>query len=298
MAFRSPWVVAVTAIAVARVAWAAETDCPAPAAIAAELERLPDSGALARLGRSEVTAEGRTLRIVIRDGTGHALGVREVEAPRDCRQRAAVAAVVLAAWSHEWDVPAATVPPTPPRVTVERRRGELGLQAGLHFDGAGVAAGATALAGLQLGGPFEVGIVAGFVAAREHELGPGAIAYSLAHAGAGIVYRAESGATWIDGGLFPLLVRLGVTPRSLPAARPVALWTGALEGRFRLGLTWRRFAPFVCGSVGRRFVRDRLTLEDVPQSAELSPWDAQVGIGVAVGLGFPPPADGEERRNE
>jgi hypothetical protein len=65
----------------------------------------------------------------------------------------------------------------------------------------------------------------------------------------------------------------------------VALWAGALEARVRLGLTWRRIMPFVAGSLGRRFVRDRLTLEDAPDPAELSPWDFQVGIGLAASLG-------------
>jgi hypothetical protein len=32
-------------------------------------------------------------------------------------------------------------------------------------------------------------------------------------------------------------------------------------------------------------VRDRVTLEDVPERAEVSPWDLSVGIGFAVMLG-------------
>jgi len=281
MGLPSPRAVAVTAIAVARVAWAADAPCPAPSAIAAELARLPESGALTLLQRSEVTAEGRTLRIVLRDGAGQVLGVREIEAPRDCGQRAAVAAVVLAAWAHTWEGPAVTVAPP----AVPRRWAEVGLQGGAHHDGAGMAPGATVLAGLQLSGPLHAGAIAGFIAARQHDLGPGAVGYSLARAGAGVVYRAHPGATWIDAGLFPLIVRRQLTPRNLPAARGVALWAGALEARLRLGVTWRRIMPFVCGGVGRTFVRDRVTLEDVPEAAELSPWDFNVGIGLAVVLG-------------
>ncbi len=285
MLLPSPRVVAVAAIAVARVASAADANCPSSAAIAAELGRLPDSGAIALLWRSEVTAEGDTLRILLRDRAGQVLGVREIEVPRDCRQRAAVAALVLAAWSHEWIEPASAVAAATPSVAPPGRRAELGLEGDVHRDGTGMAPGATVLAGLQLSGPFDAGVFAGFAARREQQLGPGAVEYSLARAGAGLVYRTQPGATWIDAGLFPFVGRLGVTPRSLPAARAVALWAGGLEARVRLGLTWRRLMPFVAGSVGRTFVRDRLTLEDVPEPAAISPWDLHVGIGLAASLG-------------
>ena len=155
----------------------------------------------------------------------------------------------------------------------------------MHHDGTATASGATLLAGLHLSGPLGAAVTAGFVGARARELGPGAIGYTVARAGVGLVYRVHPGPTWLDAGIFPLIVRLGVTPRNLPAARAVALWAAALEARVRLGVTWRRIAPFVSASVGRRFVRDRVTLEDVPEHAEVSPWDLQVGIGFAVMFG-------------
>ena len=287
MLLRSPPVAALMVVVAygGQVAWATEAACPTQAAITAELERLSGGEALGRLGRSEVTVEGRTMRVVLRDSGGQVLGVRELEAPRECRQRAAVAAVVLAAWAHDWDSPPLSVAPAVAPAAPARWRAELGLQGGAHYDGTRMAPGATVQAGWQLSGPFSAGATAGFVTARERDLGPGAVGYSLVRAGVGLVYRARSSATWFDAGLFPLIVRLGITPRALPAARAVALWTGALEGRFRLGLTWGSIMPFVSGSLGRRFVRDRVTLEDVPESADISPWDLQLGIGIAVRLG-------------
>ena len=64
-----------------------------------------------------------------------------------------------------------------------------------------------------------------------------------------------------------------------------ALWGGAAQARVRLGLSWRSLAPFLCVGAGRRFVRDRLTLDDDPGTTELSPWDVELGLGVALLFG-------------
>jgi hypothetical protein len=282
MALPTPRAVAVAiAMAVARVAVAADSPCPTPAAIAAELQRLPGSGGGAALARSEVAVDGRTMRIVLRDSDGRMLGVREVEAPRDCRQRAAVAAVVLAAWSHTWEnTELPSVPAAAPR-----RLAELGLQGAAHHDGRRVSPGVALLAGLQLSGPLGAGVIADFTTERALALGPGAVAYSFARVGAGPVYRWERGTAWIDGTLFVQIVRLAVTPRDLPGAGATALWAAGAQARVRGGLWWGPLMPFLAASVGRRFVRDRLTLDDDPGTAELSPWDVELGAGVALRFG-------------
>jgi hypothetical protein len=76
--------------------------CPAAAAIADELGRLGALAALAQVGTAEVEAGQPQLHIVIRDRQGIVLGSRTVEAPADCSARAALAAVLIAAWTGDW----------------------------------------------------------------------------------------------------------------------------------------------------------------------------------------------------
>lgn len=277
----------VTVLAIAGVAAAAEPPCPSAADVAAELRRLPGGAAAAQTQRSEVTVAGRTMRVVVRNDAGQVLGVREVEAPRDCQQRAAVAAVMLAAWSHSWAEAAPTAPPPdaappPPR---RDRTAELGLQAGVHHDGRALAGGGALLGGVELTGPLGVSALVDFATTREQPLGPGAVEYAFVRVGAGPVYRAHAGDAWLDAGLFPQLVRLTVSPRGLAGASGAVLWAGALQARARVGLRWGRLRPFVSAGLARRLVRERLTLDDDPGTAELSPWDLEVGAGVALQLG-------------
>ena len=81
---------------------APQAACPAQAAVAAVVERLGARQTLEQVGDAEVTVEGDNLRILIRDGSGAALGSRTVAAPVNCQARAEVAAVLIAAWTGEW----------------------------------------------------------------------------------------------------------------------------------------------------------------------------------------------------
>jgi hypothetical protein len=76
--------------------------CPSGQAIAAELDRLGASAALAALGSPEVMVEGTKMRVVLRDRDGSIMGTREVAAPEACHERASVAAVFIAAWVGAW----------------------------------------------------------------------------------------------------------------------------------------------------------------------------------------------------
>jgi len=78
------------------------TSCPSGDAIAAELNRLGAGAALSALGSSQVTIKDRTMHVVLLGRDGSLLGDREVAAPDDCNERAAVAAVFIAAWVGEW----------------------------------------------------------------------------------------------------------------------------------------------------------------------------------------------------
>lgn len=76
--------------------------CPAHQAVEAELERLGALTAVAELGTAEVAMRESVLDIVMRDRQGVVLGRRALDAPPGCEARAAVAAVLIAAWAGDW----------------------------------------------------------------------------------------------------------------------------------------------------------------------------------------------------
>ena len=76
--------------------------CPAAEAITDEIARLGANAALAQVGTAEVKSGDGELHIAIRDRQGIVLGSRAVEAPADCTARAALAAVLIAAWTGDW----------------------------------------------------------------------------------------------------------------------------------------------------------------------------------------------------
>jgi hypothetical protein len=78
------------------------TTCPSGEAIAAELDRLGATSALAALGSPEITVKDEQMRVVLRGPDGSLLGTREVAAPEACSERATVAAVFIAAWLGAW----------------------------------------------------------------------------------------------------------------------------------------------------------------------------------------------------
>ena len=80
----------------------AGTACPSGEAVAADLDRLGASAALAALGSTEVTVEDAKMRIVLRGRDGSIIGAREIAAPKACHERASVAAVFIAAWVGAW----------------------------------------------------------------------------------------------------------------------------------------------------------------------------------------------------
>lgn len=86
--------------------------CPSEGAVAAELDRLGASAALAALGSPEVTVEGTKMRVVLRGLDGSVMGAREVVAPEACRERASVAAVFIAAWVGAWSTKPLPNPPS------------------------------------------------------------------------------------------------------------------------------------------------------------------------------------------
>src|SRR3954468_22017845 len=114
----------------------ASRPCPSTSQVDAELQRLGESATLERLGDSEVTVVGETMRVVLRDRAGATLGVREVVAPSGCAERVSLVAVLLVAWAKTWNetalAPAAPPAPPPPP---DEREVEAGIAVGVTADG-------------------------------------------------------------------------------------------------------------------------------------------------------------------
>ena len=89
------------------------TGCPAPEAVAAELQRLGTTAAVAAVGTPEVTVEGTRMQVALRDHRGALSGARVVTAPTSCSARARVAAVLISAWAGAWSAGSFPEPPRP-----------------------------------------------------------------------------------------------------------------------------------------------------------------------------------------
>jgi hypothetical protein len=77
-------------------------DCPSQDAVAAELQRLGATAAIASVGTPEIRVDSARMRVVLRGPDGEVLGAREVAAPASCAERARVSAVLLSAWAGAW----------------------------------------------------------------------------------------------------------------------------------------------------------------------------------------------------
>ena len=269
---------AATAIA----ASSAPAICPTASQIDAALQRLGEDATVDRLGESEVTVVGGTMRIVLRDRAGAMLGVREVPAPAECAERVSVAAVLLAAWAKTWGE-TALAPAERAEVSGPRRAHEveLGIGFGGSVDGDARAPSGGLLAGLHLYRGLGAAMAADVAGQRQVALGQWAATYLVSRLGVGLALRVQPGFVWADVAL--------ASPDHAPLRRrqePDDAPHGRGLGRVRRGARPNRpalggLAPFVSIAVNRALVRQTLTLDDRPDSARLSPWDVGVVLGVS-----------------
>ena len=263
-------------------AFPAPAICPTASQIDAALQRLGEDATVDRLGESEVTVVGGTMRIVLRDRAGAMLGVREVPAPAECDKRVSVAAVLLAAWAKTWGetalAPAERAEVSGPRRTHEV---ELGIGFGGSVDGDARAPSGGLLAGLHLYRGLGAAMAADVAGQRQVALGQWAATYLVSRLGVGLALRVQPGFVWADVALLPQITRLSVEGKNLMTPHTAAVWGASVEGRGRIGLRWGGLAPFVSIAVNRALVRQTLTLDDRPDSARLSSWDVGVVLGVS-----------------
>jgi hypothetical protein len=260
--------------------------CPTAPQIDAALQRLGEGGTVDRLGESEVTVVGGTMRIVLRDRAGAMLGVREVPAPAECAKRVSVAAVLLAAWAKTWGE-TALAPAERAEVPRPRRthQVELGIGLGGSVDGDARAPSGGLLAGVDLYRGLGAAMAADVAGQRQVALGQWAATYLVSRLGVGLALRVEPGFVWADVALLPQITRLSIEGKNVMTPHTAAVWGASVEGRGRIGLRWRGVAPFVSIAVNRALVRQTLTLDDRPDSARLSAWDVGVVLGVSWILG-------------
>jgi len=257
--------------------------CPAAADVEAVLRRRGDDEAVEALRRSDVTVQGHILRVILRDDAGTVVGVRELEAPTDCAERASLAAVLLSAWARTWSNTTLVPLPTPASTKPRARQIEIGVAAGGTDDGDARAVGVALLGGVQLREGWGVALALDTAGGRDADVGPGVGRYAVSRLGAGPCFRRGDGA-WFDVALLPQLTRLAVEGRGLMSSRPSVLWGAAVTTRLRAGLRWGDWAPFAGLGGTRNLVRETLTLDDIGAAGDsrtLSSWDVEVEIGLS-----------------
>ena len=236
-------------------AFPAPAICPTASQIDAALQRLGEDATVDRLGESEVTVVGGTMRIVLRDRAGALLGVREVPAPAECAKRVSVAAVLLAAWAKTWGetalAPAERAEVSGPRRTHDV---ELGIGFGGSVDGDARAPSGGLLAGLHLYRGLGAAMAADIAGQRQVALGQWAATYLVSRLGVGLALRVQPGFVWADVALLPQITRLSVEGKNLMTPHTAAVWGASVEARGRIGLRWGGLAPFVSIAVNRALV--------------------------------------------
>lgn len=255
--------------------------CPDPDDVAAQLARLGVNQGT----QPEIAITGDRMRVALRGPDGAMLGSREVEAPAACHERATVAAVLVATWMGVWPEARAQAPAPPaPRETPAPQdptpRASFGLSLLTALDGNGLAWGAGVETLIHLLGPVHAVLAVSATTEREQPIGPAHVAYMRPALAVGPVLalgrgrlRWQLGATGQGGMLIMRGKGLATDHRTSSAE----LGAGAFL-RVLLAGTWG--TPFVNLGAVTWFGRQRATLDDAPDTAELPRWDAQLALGV------------------
>jgi hypothetical protein len=167
------------------------------------------------------------------------------------------------------------------------RRWEIAALGGAHHDGDRAAYGAGISLGADIGRRLGVALVGDFVGERRTPLAAGTATYSSGRIGAGLTWTVARGTIWADLGIFPQLTWLSAAGAGFSTERSSVLWGVAGQVRGRVGFIAARtgriiLAPFLATSATRAFTRERLTLDDVPDDARLSPWNVMIAGGIAL----------------
>ena len=215
--------------------------CPTASQIDAALQRQGEAETVDRLGESEATVVGGTMRLVLRDRAGALLGVREVPAPAECAARVSLAAVLLAAWAKTWGETA--LAPAQRAEVSEPGRGGHEVELGIGFGERGRHTPPPRAAGCSPACTFIEDWARRWppmlpVSQRQVALGQWAATYLVSRLGVGLAFRVQPGFVWADVALLPQITRLSVEGKNVMTPRMAAVWGGSVEGRGRIGLRW------------------------------------------------------------
>lgn len=256
--------------------------CPDPEEVAAQLTRLGVNQGT----QPTIEVTGDKMRVMLRGQDGATLGSREVEAPASCHERATVAAVLVVTWMGVWpEAPAPAPAPSTPRQEPARPEGTPRASLGLSFltaiDGNGLAFGAAAETFIRLYAPLHVALMLSAASEREQSIGPAHVGYrrpALAVGPALALGRAR--VRWQLGasGQVGLLLMRGKGLATVHETTSATFGAGAF---LRVLLAGERFSPFVHLGAVTWFGRQRATLDDAPDTAQLPRWDAQLALGVS-----------------
>jgi hypothetical protein len=271
---------------------APQAACPAQAAVSAEVDRLGARRTLEQVGDAEVTVEGNNLGILIRDGSGAALGSRTVVAPVDCQARAELAAVLIAAWTGEWIKTSLGSPPAAPavdRISIAPPAGSQPPHVDLDAFGFGIDDGDAGAfgGGLQAGLRWQtIGLVLVVEGStnRQRALGPVYARYRFLRAGPGLMARRQWSLAFVDAALVPEVVRNTISGVGLSLPQDVTAWNVAADLRLRFGLSLGRVSPFVYMGASWSFLQEHLRVHDSNDSTSLPRANIAAGLGISLTL--------------
>lgn len=254
--------------------------CPDPDEVAAQLTRL----GVKQEAQPTIEVTGDKMRVMLRGQAGATLGSREVEAPASCHERATVAAVLVATWMGVWPEAPAPVP-TPPRQEPAQpdrtSRASFGLSFLTAVDGNGFAFGAAAETFIRLHGPLHMALALSAASEREQSIGPARVGYRRPAIAVGpVLALGRARVRWQLGasGQVGMLLMRGKGLATVHETISATFGAGAFA---RVLLAGERFSPFLDLGAVSWFVRQRATLDDAPDTAQLPLWDAHLALGVS-----------------
>jgi hypothetical protein len=266
--------------------------CPADADVEAELARVGAGQSV----HPEIEILGSQMRVVLRGQDGSTLGSREVEAPTSCRERATVAAVLVATWIGTWPrgaenpSPASTrtvtTPPTgSPVPPPERRRTEIGLTFVGAYDGNAAGLGAVLEVRRTLIGPIRGFVMLSGTTERDRTIRPGAASYMRPALEVGPALDLGRGSIRGEIGISGRLGLMLLHGKDLPVTHDAIHVVPGMGSNLRLIFAGKRFSPFLLAGGAYWLADQTVTLDHDPSTAaspaaQLPRWDVQVGVGV------------------
>jgi hypothetical protein len=272
------------------------TACPSESEVEEELSRLGANSTT----RPDISVDGNRMRVALYGRDGAPLGSREVEAPITCRERATVAAVLVASWMGLWPVdpklgarPASQAPQDrlpgtaiAPAKYATPQSTQLGLTALATYDGNAPALGAMVEVRRSLMGPLRGWLALSCSTERELRVG--------AAQGGYLVPALEMGPAIVLGrgrlrGEVEASARLGVIivrGKAMPTTYVKARAVPGMAANLRLVIAGERWSPFAIAGLRAWVGRHTMTLDNDAATADVPGWEGQIGLGVLWAAGL------------